>query len=67
MCPFAVYKDIKSYTSVIITLGNGAIISNSVKQIVNRRSSTKSEMVAANDTIIMVAAEDTILKILWTT
>ena len=54
---FAVHKDMRSHTGAIMTLGKGAIISDSTKQKVNARSSTESEM---------VAADDTISKILWT-
>jgi Reverse transcriptase (RNA-dependent DNA polymerase) len=54
---FAVHKDMRSHTGAVMTLGRGAIISDSTKQKVNARSSTESEM---------VAADDTISKVLWT-
>ena len=54
---FAVHKDMRSHTGAIMTLGQGAIISDSTKQKVNSRSSTESEM---------VAVDDTLSKILWT-
>ena len=54
---FAVHKDMKSHTGAIMTLGTGAIVSDSTKQKVNARSSTESEM---------IAADDMISKILWT-
>jgi hypothetical protein len=47
----------RSHTGAIITLGTGAIISDSTKQKVNARSSTESKM---------IAADDMISKILWT-
>jgi hypothetical protein len=54
---FAVHKDMRGHTGAIMTLGTGAIISDSTKQKVNARSSTESEM---------IAADDMISKILWT-
>jgi hypothetical protein len=54
---FAVHKDMRSHTGAVMTLGKGAIISDSTKQKVNARSSTESEM---------IAADDTISKVLWT-
>ena len=54
---FAVHKDMRSHTGAIMTLGTGAIISDSTKQKVNARSSTESKM---------IAADDMISKILWT-
>jgi hypothetical protein len=54
---FAVHKDMKSHTGATMTLGGGIVISESTKQKVNARSSTQSEL---------VAADDTLSKILWT-
>ena len=54
---FAVHKDMRGHTGAIMTLGAGAIISDSTKQKVNARSSTESKM---------IAADDMISKILWT-
>jgi hypothetical protein len=48
---FAVHKDMRSNTGAIITLGKGAIISNSTKQKVNARSLTESKMIAVDNTI----------------
>ena len=45
------------FRSAIMTLGTGAIVSDSTKQKVNARNSTKSEM---------IAADNMILKVLWT-
>jgi hypothetical protein len=54
---FAVHKDMRVHTGAIMTLGTGAIISDSTKQKVNARSSTESKM---------ITADDMISKILWT-
>ena len=48
---FAVHKDMRSNTGAIMTLGRGAIISDSTKQKVNAQSSTESEMIAVDDTL----------------
>jgi hypothetical protein len=54
---FAVHKDMCSHTGAILTLGRGAISSDSTKQKVNTRSSTEGEI---------VAADDMLSKVLWT-
>jgi hypothetical protein len=54
---FAVHKDMRSHTGAIMTLCKGAIILNSTKQRVNARSLTESKM---------IAADNTILNVLWT-
>ena len=54
---FAVHKDMKSHTGSILTLGGGVITSDSTKQKPNARSSTESEM---------IAADDMLAKVLWT-
>ena len=51
---FAVHTDMKSHTSAIMTMGKGAIISDSLKQKVNARSSTESKIVGVNDEISKV-------------
>ena len=48
---FAVHRDMRSHTGAIMTLGQGAIISDSTKQKVNARSSTESEMIAVDNTL----------------
>ena len=48
---FAVHKNMRSHTSAIMTLGQGAIISDSTKQKVNAQCSMESEMVAVDDTL----------------
>jgi hypothetical protein len=54
---FAMHKEMRSHMGAVMTLGHGAIISDLTKQKVNTRSSTKSEM---------IAVDDTIAKLLWT-
>jgi hypothetical protein len=48
---FAVHPDMKSHTGAVFTMGKGAIISDSLKQKVNSRSSTESEIVGVDDEI----------------
>ena len=48
---FAVHPDMRSHTGAIMTMGKGATQSKSTKQKINTRSSTKSELVAADDMI----------------
>jgi Reverse transcriptase (RNA-dependent DNA polymerase) len=48
---FAVHPDFRSHTGAIMTIGKGAVISISRKQGINTRSSTESELVAADDVI----------------
>ena len=54
---FAVHQDFKSHTGATMSLGKGAIQSNSTKQKINCRSSTEAEL---------VAMDDVIAKVLWT-
>jgi hypothetical protein len=51
---FAVHTNMKSHTGAILTMGKGAIISDSLKQKVNVRSSTESEIVGVDDEISKV-------------
>ena len=44
----------KSHTGVTMTMGKGAVISNSRKQKLNTRSSTKSELVGADNAAVMI-------------
>ena len=53
---FASHPDMKSHTGMIFTLGKGALISSSVKQKTNSRSSTEAEF---------NATDDMISKIIW--
>jgi hypothetical protein len=54
---FAVHTDMKSQTGTVFTMGKGSIISDALKQKVNSRSSTKSEL---------IGIDDEVSKILWT-
>jgi hypothetical protein len=54
---FAVHTDMKSQTGAVFTMGKGSIISDALKQKVNSRSSTESEL---------IGVDDEVSKILWT-
>ena len=51
---FAVHPDFKSHTGIIMKMGKGAIQSVSRKQKMNTRSSTKAELIGADDSSIMI-------------
>ena len=51
---FAVHPDYKSHTGATMTFANGAVQSISRKQKLNTRSSTKDELVATDDTVVMI-------------
>ena len=44
----------KSHTGAILTMGKGAVISDSTKQKVNSRSSTEAELKGIDDEIVKV-------------
>ena len=48
---FALHNDVRSHTGSIFLIGDGAITSLSRKQGMNTRSSTKVEVVAADEII----------------
>lgn len=54
---FAVHVDMKSHTGGTMTLGKGSPDSSSLKQKVNSRSSTESEL---------ISIDDLVSKVLWT-
>ena len=54
---FAVHADMRSHTGGMLTLGKGAVISDSTEQKTNARSSTEAEL---------NAIDDKISKVLWT-
>ena len=54
---FAVHPDFRSHTGLVMTFGEGAVQAGSLKQKINTRSSTESEL---------VGCDDGITKILWT-
>jgi hypothetical protein len=47
---FAVHIDMRSHTSAVLLLGQGALMSMSLKQKINTKSSTEAELVGVNDT-----------------
>ena len=51
---YAVHKDAKSQTGATMSMGSGAIYSSSQKQKINTRSSTETELVAADDMLPQV-------------
>jgi hypothetical protein len=51
---FAVHPDFRSHTGGILTMGRGAIISQSRKQKLNTKSSTEAELVGADDMSTMM-------------
>jgi hypothetical protein len=53
---FGVHPDMKSHTGAVCTLGEGCMMPLSLKQKVNARSSTESEL---------IALDDVLSKILW--
>jgi hypothetical protein len=54
---FAVHHDMKSQTGAVFTLRKGSVISDALKQKVNSRSSTESEL---------IGVDDEVGKVLWT-
>jgi len=51
---FAVHGDMRSHTGMSMTMGKGAIYSNSVHQKINTRSSTEAELVGVDDSMTML-------------
>jgi hypothetical protein len=51
---FAVHKDMRSHTGAVLTLGQGALMSMSLKQKINTKSSTEAELVAVDDAMNFV-------------
>jgi hypothetical protein len=48
---YGVHEDRKSQTGLSITVGKGSIVTKSVKQKINTKSSTESELVACSDAL----------------
>ena len=46
---FAVHQDMRSHTGAALTMGKGSLISMSVKQKINTKSSTEAELVGVDD------------------
>ena len=51
---FAVHPNCKSHTGVYLTLGHGCVLSTSVKQKINTKSSTESELIGIDDAMTFV-------------
>ena len=51
---FAVHPDFRSHTGGVMTMGKGAIQSQSKKQKLNTRSSTEAELVGVDDAATMI-------------
>jgi hypothetical protein len=51
---FAIHKDMRSHTGAVLTLGQGALMSMSIKQKINTKSSTKVELVGVDDAMNFV-------------
>ena len=51
---FVVRQDMRSYTGAVLTMGKGALISMSVKQKINTKSSTETELVRVDDAMNFV-------------
>jgi hypothetical protein len=51
---FTVHKDMRSHTGAVLSLGQGALMSMSLKQKINTKSSTEAELVGVNDAMNFV-------------
>ena len=51
---FAIHSDCKSHTGACLTLGYGSVLSISVKQKINSKSSTEAELVGVDDTMTFI-------------
>ena len=51
---FAIHLDCKSHTGICLMLGHGNVLSLSLKQKINIKSTTKAELVGDNDTMTFV-------------
>jgi hypothetical protein len=51
---FAVHKDRRSHTGAVLSLGQGALMSMSLKQKINTKSSTEAELVVVNNAMNFV-------------
>jgi hypothetical protein len=50
----AVHKDMRSHTGAVLTMGQGALMSMSIKQKINTKSSTEAELVGVDDAMNFV-------------
>jgi hypothetical protein len=51
---FAIQKDMRSHTGAVLSLGQGALMSMSIKQKINTKSFTKAELVGVDDAMNFV-------------
>jgi len=51
---FAVHKDMRSHTGAVLSMGQGALMSMSLKQKINTKSSTEAELVGVDDAMNFV-------------
>jgi hypothetical protein len=51
---FAIHKDMRSHTGAVLSLGQGALVSMSLKQKINTKSSTEAELVGVDDAMNFV-------------
>ena len=51
---FGVYRDMKSHTGMMMTMGEGSVRSNSTKQKLNTKISTEAELVGIYDEISLI-------------
>jgi hypothetical protein len=51
---FAVHKDMRSHTGAVLSTGQGALMSMSLKQKINTKSSTEAELVGVDDAMNFV-------------
>ena len=55
---FGVHKDMKSHTGNVMTLGKGAANAASLKQKLNTKSSTESELVGTDDLMVLAVQHE---------
>ena len=51
---FAIHKDIRSHTGAVLILGQDALMSVSIKQKINTKSSTEAELVGVDEAMNFV-------------
>jgi hypothetical protein len=51
---FAIHKDMRSHTGAVLSAGQGALMSMSLKQKINTKSSTEAELVGVDDAMNFV-------------
>jgi hypothetical protein len=51
---FAIHKDMRSHTGAVLSLGQGALMSMSLKQKINTKSSIEAELVGVDDAMNFV-------------